>query len=68
MTHLSYCSSDLESELSFFNISSLLLCLLSIYLTSRVYFEIDKEKTTTLDDYLERLTDIISKSKKMMRY
>lgn len=64
MTHLSYCSSDLESELSFFNISSLLLCLLSIYLTSRVYFEIDKEKTTTLDDYLERLTDIISKSKK----
>lgn len=52
-----------KQELSFFNISSLLLCLLSIYLTSRVYFEIKKEKTDTLDDYLERLTDIIAKSK-----
>jgi uncharacterized membrane protein len=50
-------------EFSFFNLVSFLLCLFSIYLTSRVYFEIEKEKTTSLDEYLERLTDIIINSK-----
>lgn len=59
-----FCHSDWGNEFSFFNISSLLLCILSIYFTCRVYFEIDKAKTNTLDDYLERLTDIISNSKK----
>lgn len=47
-----------------FNLASLLLCVFGIFLTSRVYLEIGREKTTNLNEYLEILTHIISNSKK----
>lgn len=61
--HFFYHKTNGIDEFSFFNLTSFLLCLFSIILTSRVYFEIEKEKTNTLDEYLERLTDIIINSR-----
>lgn len=61
LVHFSNCDKD-GNILSFFNLTSFLLGIFSIFVTCRVYFEVKKEKTNTLDEYLDRLTHIIANS------
>jgi hypothetical protein len=49
-------------DYSFFNLAPFILCIVGIYLTSRVYLEIQEDKTVTLKDYLKILNYIISSS------
>jgi len=50
-------------NIKFFEFAPFILCIVGIYVTSRVYFEIQEDKTVTLEDYMKNLNYIISSSR-----